>query len=90
MDFLARLQVRFANGLTFSLEVLPTQALGRTGWLRPWRRDRQAFGVRTGQPGTTECWSFECWSAGMGVDFWRWLIRKPFRLGLVSRVSLPG
>jgi hypothetical protein len=24
------------------------------------------------------------------LDFWRWMIRKPFRLGLVGRVSLPG
>ncbi len=29
------------------------------------------LGCSHGQPGTTECWSFECWSAGMGVDFWR-------------------
>jgi hypothetical protein len=25
-----------------------------------------------------------------GLDFWRWLIRKPFRLGLVDGLPLPG
>ncbi len=24
------------------------------------------------------------------LTFWRWLIRKPFRLGLVCRLPLPG
>jgi hypothetical protein len=40
--------------------------------------------------GRLECCMFECWNAGMGVDFWRWLIRKPFRLGLVGGLPLPG
>jgi hypothetical protein len=53
-------EVRFANGSTLSLEVLPTQALGRTGWLRPLRRDREAFGVPTGRLGMLEFRVLEC------------------------------
>ncbi len=37
---LALEEVRFANGSTLSLKALPTQALGRTGWLLPWGRGR--------------------------------------------------
>ncbi len=28
--------------------------------------------------------------SGGDLDFWRWLIRKPFRLGLGCRLPLPG
>jgi hypothetical protein len=37
---LALVKVRFANGWTLSFKVLPTQALGRTGWLLAWLHGR--------------------------------------------------
>ncbi len=67
-------EVRFANRSTLSLEVLPTQALGRTGALLPW--------------GLIVCWIG--FRRREDLDFWRWVIREAFRLGLVGRLRLPG